>query len=49
MQYVDGTSAAVGYKDRYSTFTMGFPFECIKDKATQNKIMQGILAYLLDK
>ena len=49
MQYSDGTSAAVGYKDRYSTFTMGFPFECIKDKATQNKIMQGILAYLLDK
>lgn len=47
MQYADGTSAAVGYKGTYSTFTMGFPFECIKDINTQNLIMQGILAYLL--
>lgn len=49
MQYADGTSAAVGYKNKYSTFTMGFPFECIKDINTQNQIMQGILAYLLGK
>lgn len=47
MQYADGTSAAVGYKGKYNTFTMGFPFECIKDHQIQNKIMQGILAYLL--
>ncbi len=47
MQYSDGTSAAVGYKGKYSCFTMGFPFECIKDNATKAKIMQGILAYLL--
>lgn len=47
MQYADGTSAAVGYKGKYSAFTMGFPFECIKDNHTKNKIMQGILAYLL--
>ena len=47
MQYSDGTSAAVGYKGKYSCFTMGFPFECIKDKYLKDKIMQGIIAYLL--
>ncbi len=47
MQYSDGTSAAVGYKGQYSCFTMGFPFECIKDKHLKDKIMQGIIAYLL--
>ena len=49
MQYDDGTSAGVGYKGAYSTFTMGFPFECITDKKTKARIMQGILAYLLSK
>jgi len=47
MQYADGTSAAVGYKGTYSTFTMGFPYECIKEPKTQDLIMQGILSYLL--
>ncbi len=47
MQYSDGTSAAVGYKGKYSCFTMGFPFECIKDRYLKDKIMQGIIAYLL--
>lgn len=47
MTYGDGSSAAVGYKGNHSCFTMGFPFECIKDKTTKNKLMQGIIAYLL--
>ncbi|MCD8282038.1 MAG: fibronectin type III domain-containing protein [Prevotella sp.] len=47
MQYSDGTSAAVGYKGLYSCFAMGFPFECIKEPSLKDKIMQGILAYLL--
>ncbi len=47
MQYADGTSAAVGYKGTYSCFTMGFPFECIKDRYLKDKIMQGIIAYLI--
>ena len=47
MQYSDGTSAAVGYNDSYSCFTMGFPFECIKDNHTKDKIMQGIITYLI--
>lgn len=47
MQYSDGTSAAVGYKGKYSCFTIGFPFECIKEPTLKDKIMQGILAYLL--
>ncbi len=48
MQYSDGTSAAVAYRGKYSCFTMGFPFECIKEPTLKDKIMQGILAYLLN-
>ncbi len=47
MQYSDGTSAAVGFRDTYTCFAMGFPFECIKDNNTKDKIMQGIIAYLI--
>lgn len=47
MLYSDGTSAAVGFKEAYSCFTMGFPFECIKDIQTKDKLMQGIIAYLI--
>ncbi len=47
MQYSDGTSAAVAYKGDYSCLTMGFPFECITETALKDKIMQGILKYLL--
>ncbi len=47
MQYSNGSSAAVGYKGKYACFTMGFPFECIKEQTMKNKIMQGILTYLL--
>lgn len=48
MQYTNGASAAVSYKgDDYSTFTMGFPFECIKDEKDRNQLMAGILSYLL--
>lgn len=48
MQYADGTSAAVGYKGRHNSFTMGFPFECIRNTSHKKKIMQGLLAYLLE-
>jgi hypothetical protein len=47
MQYSDGTSAAVGYKGKFSCFSMGFPFECIKGNNTKDKIMQRIINYLL--
>lgn len=48
MQYGSGPSAAVAYKgDTYRSFTMGIPFECISSKDMQNKIMQGILDFLL--
>lgn len=50
MQYGNGTSAAVAYKDsHYRCFTMGFPFECITDPYTKKKVMSGILQYLLDE
>ena len=48
MQYADGQDAAVAYKGTdYSAFTMGFPFECIKDEKKRNSIMRGILNYLI--
>ncbi|MBS6329129.1 MAG: N-acetylmuramoyl-L-alanine amidase, partial [Prevotella bivia] len=48
MAYADGNNAAVAYKGvDYRTFSMAFPLECIKDANTRNKIMRGILAYLL--
>lgn len=48
MQYADQTSSAVAYKGSdYSCFTMGFPFECIINKEARNKLMRGILNYLL--
>ncbi len=48
MQYDNGMSAAVAYGGQdYKTFVMGFPFECIKDPATRQRIMQGILSFLM--
>ena len=44
----NGTSAAVAYQGQdYRTFTMGFPFECIGDSKMRNKLMYGILKFLL--
>ena len=49
MAYGDGYCAGVAYKGSdYGVFTMGFPFECIKDAQTQGAIMKGILNYLLN-
>ena len=46
LAYGDKYGAAVAYKGTgYRSFTMGFPFECIKSPATQVAIMQGILNY----
>ena len=48
MRYADGQDAAVAYKGKdYRSFTMGFPFECIKSEQKQGSIMRGILNYLL--
>ena len=48
MKYSNETSAAIAYKgERYRAFTMGFPFECIKDASTRASIMRGIMAFLL--
>ena len=49
MQYQSGGSAAVAYKGAsYASFTMGFPFECIKDEPTRNRVMAGILKFLTE-
>ena len=46
--YADNYGAAVAYKGAdYSSFTMGFPFECIKSEDVQTAIMKGILSYLI--
>lgn len=49
MQYANGASAAVAYKGSdYRTFTMGFPFECIRDEKLRSQIIAGILKYLTE-
>ena len=46
--YADGYSAAVAYSAAgHRSFTMGFPFECIKSEPVRAAIMQGILNYLI--
>lgn len=48
MVYADGTSAAVAYNGTdYRCFTMGFPFECVKEKNMRAAIMQGIMNFLI--
>lgn len=48
--YADSTSAAVASKMPHrNTFTMGFPFECIRDKDRRAYIMRGILNFLKEK
>jgi len=47
MVYSDGNYAGIAYKgNNYSSFTMGFPFECIKDASKRAGIMRGIMAFL---
>ena len=48
MQYDNGLSAAVAYKGAdYASFAMGIPFECITSREERNKLMSGILNYLV--
>lgn len=46
--YGNGMPAATAYDGNdYKTFVMGFPFECVTDRATRHQLMQGIMNYLL--
>ena len=45
MVFVSG-SAMAGVP--YRTFTLGFPFECIKAAPMQTSIMQAILNYIIN-
>ena len=48
MQYASGQLAAVAYKGSdFRTFTMAFPFECIKDAKKRQALMRGILHFLV--
>ena len=47
LQYANGSSAAVAYKGNdNATFTLAFPFECIKERNKRTSIMSGILNFL---
>ena len=49
MRYPDGHDACVAYRGAdYRAFSMGFPFECIKDAEKRKDIMQGIIKFLLE-
>jgi len=48
MQYTDGVSAAVAYDGAdYKCISMGFPFECIKNRQDRRMIMKGLLSFLM--
>lgn len=48
MRYADGTSAAVAYDGAdYRCFTMGFPFECMKNRQQRRLVMKGIMFFLM--
>ena len=48
MKYNDNQSACVAYNGTdYRVLTMGFPFECIRERREQEAIMRGILNFLL--
>lgn len=48
MRYSSGEGAAVAYDGKdYKAFVMGFPFECITEKAKKQSLMKGIMAFLL--
>src|SRR5574344_331042 len=50
MRYTDDGDAAVAYNGNdYKSFTMGFPFECIRDANKRAAIMRVILSFLLKK
>ncbi len=48
MLYNNRQSAAVAYTGKVNTFTMGFPFECIKSTSQREKIMRGIVYFLMN-
>lgn len=50
MRYADNGEAAVAYNGSdYKAFTMGFPFECIRETNKRAAIMSGILSFLLKR
>ncbi len=48
MTYKDNSSAAVAYKQNQNgLFVMGFPFSCITNESVRNKMMKGVLQYII--
>lgn len=49
MQYSNGLSAAVAYKGNdYRCFAMAFPFECIIGQENRQRLMKGIMSFLVN-
>ena len=48
MRYQDGSTAGVAYDGTdYKSFVMGYPYECINNVRTRQKVMKGLLGFLL--
>jgi hypothetical protein len=41
-------SAGVAFKGSYRAFTLGFPFEAIQGEGERNRVMQGVMGFLLN-
>lgn len=41
-------SAGVAFKGSYRSFTLGFPFEAIQGEGERNRVMQGVMGFLLN-
>jgi hypothetical protein len=41
-------SAGVAFKGSYRVFTLGFPFEAIQGEGERNRVMQGVMGFLLN-
>jgi fibronectin type III domain protein len=50
LTYADGHTSAIAYKGTDNcVFALSFPFECIKDAPTRNRMMRGIIHYMMSE
>lgn len=50
MRYADGHDAAVACKGQAArTLAVGFPLECIKEKAKRSSLIRGMMAFITEK
>lgn len=50
MRYADGNDAAVAYQGSdYHALTVGFPLECIREKARRDALIRGMVSFVVKK